>query len=125
MTAEDPNNCLHQPSSGHGDGCVYRIAVFGYQPSRFTLVARYNSSEPMPLSLGMPQEDSVMAGTFRQYAFDITPEVMRMPDGTPSDLQVRRGLFARFVCDALALTRRADRPTNRPPNSPPNNNRCW
>lgn len=32
----------------------------------------------------------MLAGTFRQYAFDITPEVMRMPDGTPADLQVSR-----------------------------------
>lgn len=91
VPAEDPNNCLHQQASGggHAAGCVYRIAVYGYQPSRFTLVARFNSSDPLPLTLGQPQGDQVMAGTFRQYAFDITPEVMRMPDGTPSDVQVR------------------------------------
>lgn len=91
ITAEDPSNCLHQPSSsgkGHGNDCTYRIAVFGYQPSHFTLVARFNSSDPLPLTLGQPQGDRVMAGTFRQYALDITPEMMRMPDGAPSDLQV-------------------------------------
>lgn len=98
---------------------MYRIAVFGYQPSRFTLVARFNSSEPLPLTLGQPQvcvtniirvslrfnsailmpcssarmdvqqSDQVLSGTLRQYAFDITSEVLRMPDGTPADLQVR------------------------------------
>ncbi len=89
VTAEDPSNCLHQRGGGAGSGgCVYRLAVYGYQPSRFTLVARFNSSEPLPLTLGQPQGDQVLAGTSRQYAFDITPETMRMPDGSLADLQV-------------------------------------
>lgn len=55
VTAEDSRNCLHQPGRNKGGGCVYRLAVYGYQPSRFTLVARFNSSEPLPLTLGQPQ----------------------------------------------------------------------
>ena len=67
--------------------CKYSIAVYGYAPATFTILANYNGSDPSKLVLGQPQADSVGVGSFRQYAFDVTPDVMQS-DGAASDLQV-------------------------------------
>jgi len=74
IAEEDPKNCRHQQQQQ--GGCVYRVGVYGYVGGGFTLLARWNSSEPVPLTLGRPQSDSVTAGTFRQYTFDLSPEAL-------------------------------------------------
>lgn len=74
IAEEDPKNCRHQQQQQ--GGCVYRVGVYGYIGGGFTLLARWNSSEPVPLTLGRPQSDGVTAGTFRQYSFDLSPEAL-------------------------------------------------
>ncbi len=88
IAEEDPKNCRHRQ---HASGpCKYRCGVYGYTGGSYTLVARWNSSEPLPLVLGRPQADSVSAGTFRQYQMQITPELVGSSSGQPpKDLQVQ------------------------------------
>lgn len=76
IAEEDPKNCRHQQQQQQkqqGGGCTYRVGVYGYIGGGFTLLARWNSSEPVPLELGRPQSDSVTTGTSRQYSFNLSP----------------------------------------------------